>query len=204
LVKNLKKIDFYFDCSSPWTYLAFREIIAISNRKNLSIAWHPVLVGGVFNAVNKDVYEFRKNPNPLKAKYAASDLQLWAQVRNVNINWPSVFPVNSVHAMRGCIFAESLGKLPVFAEEVFSAYWTYQKDISSIETILELGEKVGFELRDFQSYIASEVAKEALKKNTQNLIERGGFGSPTYFYEDTMFFGNDRMDLLEKLIDLTY
>ena len=203
-MKNLKKIDFYFDCSSPWTYLAFREIIAISQRKNLSIAWHPVLVGGVFNAVNQDVYEFRKNPNPLKAKYAASDLQLWAQVRNVNINWPSVFPVNSVHAMRGCIFAESLGKLPAFAEEVFSAYWTYQKDISSIETILELGEKVGFELRDFQSYIASEVAKEALKKNTQNLIERGGFGSPTYFYEDTMFFGNDRMDLLEKLIDLTY
>ena len=204
MVKNLKKIDFYFDCSSPWTYLAFREIIAISKRKNLSIAWHPVLVGGVFNAVNQDVYEFRKNPNPLKAKYAASDLQLWAQVRNVNINWPSVFPVNSVHAMRGCIFAESLGKLPAFAEEVFSAYWTYQKDISSIETILELGEKVGFELRDFQSYIASEVAKEALKKNTQNLIERGGFGSPTYFYEDTMFFGNDRMDLLEKLIDLNY
>ena len=203
-MKNLKKIDFYFDCSSPWTYLAFREIIAISKRKNLSIAWHPVLVGGVFNAVNQDVYEFRKNPNPLKAKYAASDLQLWAQVRNVNINWPSVFPVNSVHAMRGCIFAESLGKLPAFAEEVFSAYWTYQKDISSIETILELGEKVGFELRDFQSYIASEVAKEALKKNTQNLIERGGFGSPTYFYEDTMFFGNDRMDLLEKLIDLAY
>ena len=203
-MKNLKKIDFYFDCSSPWTYLAFREIIAISKRKNLSIAWHPVLVGGVFNAVNQDVYEFRKNPNPLKVKYAASDLQLWAQVRNVNINWPSVFPVNSVHAMRGCIFAESLGKLPAYAEEVFSAYWTYQKDISSIETILELGEKVGFELRDFQSYIASEVAKEALKKNTQNLIERGGFGSPTYFYEDTMFFGNDRMDLLEKLIDLTY
>ena len=203
-MKNLKKIDFYFDCSSPWTYLAFREIIAISKRKNLSIAWHPVLVGGVFNAVNQDVYEFRKNPNPLKAKYAASDLQLWAQVRKVNINWPSVFPVNSVHAMRGCIFAESLGKLPSFAEEVFSAYWTYQKDISSIETILELGEKVGFELRDFQSYIASEVAKEALKKNTQNLIERGGFGSPTYFYEDKMFFGNDRMDLLEKLIDLTY
>ena len=58
---------------------AFREIIAISVRKNLSIAWYPVLVGGVFNAVNQDVYEFRKNPNPLKAKYSNSDLQLWAQ-----------------------------------------------------------------------------------------------------------------------------
>ncbi|MEK9650260.1 MAG: 2-hydroxychromene-2-carboxylate isomerase [Gammaproteobacteria bacterium] len=203
-MKNLKKIDFYFDCSSPWTYLAFREIIAISERKNLSIVWYPILVGGVFNAVNQDVYEIRKNPNPLKAKYAVSDLQLWAQVRNLKINWPKVFPVNSVNAMRGCIYAKSQGKVPAFAEEVFSAYWTHQVDISSIESILELGEKIGFNLSDFQSYITSEKAKVALKKNTQALIERGGFGSPTYFYEDKMFFGNDRMDLLEKLIDLTY
>ena len=202
-MKNLNKVDFYFDCSSPWTYLAFREIIAISVRKNLSIAWHPVLVGGVFNAVNQDVYEFRKNPNPLKAKYANSDLQLWAKVRDITFNWPSIFPVNSVKAMRGCIFAASKGKIPDFAEEVFAAYWTHQKDISSMETILELGAKVGFPTNEFEIYITSEEAKEALKQNTQRLIERGGFGSPTYFLEDTMFFGNDRMDLLEKLIDST-
>lgn len=202
-MKNLNKIDFYFDCSSPWTYLAFREIIAISVRKNLSIAWHPVLVGGVFNAVNQDVYEFRKNPNPLKAKYANSDLQLWAKVRNITFNWPSIFPVNSVKAMRGCIFAASQGKVPAFAEEVFAAYWTHQKDISSLETILELGEKVGLPRTELEIYITSEEAKAALKQNTQRLIERGGFGSPTYFLEDTMFFGNDRMDLLEKLIDST-
>ena len=172
-------------------------------RKNLSIAWHPVLVGGVFNAVNQDVYKFRKNPNPLKAKYANSDLQLWARIRNITFNWPSIFPVNSVKAMRGCIFAASQGKVPAFAEEIFAAYWTHQQDISSMETILELGAKVGLSRTELEIYIASEEGKAALKQNTQRLIEKGGFGSPTYFLEDTMFFGNDRMDLLEKLIDST-
>ena len=72
-----------------------------------------------------------------------------------------------------------------------------------METILELGEKVGLPRTELEIYITSEEAKAALKQNTQRLIERGGFGSPTYFLEDTMFFGNDRMDLLEKLIDST-
>ena len=93
--------------------------------------------------------------------------------------------------------------VPAFAEEVFAAYWTHQKDISSLETILELGVKVGLSRTELEIYIASEEAKAALKQNTQRLIERGGFGSPTYFLEDTMFFGNDRMDLLEKFIDST-
>jgi len=105
--------------------------------------------------------------------------------------------------MRGCIFAASKGALPAFAEEVFAAYWTHQKDISSMETILELGAKVGLPSVELEIYINSKEGKEALKQNTQWLIERGGFGSPTYFLEDTMFFGNDRLDLLEKLIDST-
>ena len=199
-MKNLNKIDFYFDCSSPWTYLAFREIIAISKRKNLSIAWYPVLVGGVFNAVNQDVYEFRKNPNPLKAKYTNSDLQLWAKVRNITINWPSIFPINSVNAMRGCIFAESEGKIEDFAEEVFSAYWTRQEDISSHMLLLELAEKVGLSIPKFEEYVTSYKAKSMLKQNTQNLIDRGGFGSPTFYFNNNMFFGNDRLHLLEEVL----
>ena len=62
-------IEFYFDCSSPWTYLAFTEILPLSIRQDIEIVWKPVLVGGVFNSVNKDVYEQRKKPNPLKLKY---------------------------------------------------------------------------------------------------------------------------------------
>jgi hypothetical protein len=66
LMMKANYIEFYFDCSSPWTYLAFNEILSLSQRVDLKIDWKPVLVGGVFNSVNQDVYEFRKKPNPLK------------------------------------------------------------------------------------------------------------------------------------------
>ena len=73
---NNNYIEFYFDCSSPWTYLAFAEVLCLSQRHNLEIKWRPILVGGVFNTVNKDVYEFRKKPNLLKLNYSNKDLML--------------------------------------------------------------------------------------------------------------------------------
>ena len=122
-MKNANYIEFYFDCSSPWTYFAFTEILPLSKRQSLEILWKPVLVGGVFNSVNKDVYEQRKKPNPLKLKYYNDDLNLWARVRNIDLNFPKVFPVNSVKAMRGCLFADKENQLPVFAKNIFHSYW---------------------------------------------------------------------------------
>jgi len=122
-MKNSNYIEFYFDCSSPWTYLAFTEILELSQRLNFEIIWKPILVGGVFNNVNKDVYEFRKNPNPLKLDYSNRDLQLWAKVRKIKIIMPEIFPINSVKAMRGCLFADQKNCLVSFAKNVFKAYW---------------------------------------------------------------------------------
>ena len=80
---NTNYIEFYFDCSSPWTYLAFAEIVSLSIRLELEIDWKPVLVGGVFNTVNQDVYEFRKKPNPLKLNYSNDDLHLWLSLIHI-------------------------------------------------------------------------------------------------------------------------
>ena len=168
---NANYIEFYFDCSSPWTYLAFVEIESLSQRHKLEIEWKPVLVGGVFNTVNQDVYEFRKKPNPLKLNYSNEDLHLWSKVRGISISFPEVFPVNSVKAMRGCLFAEQESKLVEFANNVFHAYWSEGKDISQ---------------------------EDLLIKNTKELVHRGGFGSPTFFYNNHMFFGNDRLSLFEQ------
>ena len=193
-------IEFYFDCSSPWTYLAFTEILPLSQRQNVEIIWKPVLVGGIFNTVNKDVYEFRMNPNPLKLKYSNSDLNLWAQVRNLNISMPKIFPINSVKAMRGCLFADQEQCLPVFAKEVFDAYWGHGLDISEESIIMGVAETSGLPLEKFQQYINSQEAKDLLISNTSELINRGGFGSPTFFCQGLMFFGNDRLHLLEEMI----
>jgi len=191
-------IEFYFDCSSPWTYLAFAEIVSLSQRHELEIDWKPVLVGGVFNAVNQDVYEFRKKPNPLKLNYSNKDLHLWSKIRGISISFPEVFPVNSVKAMRGCLYAKNENQLVEFANNIFQAYWSRGVDISQEDLLLDIANDSGLDSQDFKKFINSQKAKDILKNNTEELIKRGGFGSPTFFYNNHIFFGNDRLSLFEE------
>ncbi|HXW84104.1 MAG TPA: DsbA family protein, partial [Candidatus Binataceae bacterium] len=100
-----KKLEFFYDCSSPWTYLAFTKIEQIAARHRIAVVWRPILVGGIFNTVNKTVYESRANPHPTKGKYYAKDLRDWANFYGIRIGNPTVFPVNSVKAMRGAFVA---------------------------------------------------------------------------------------------------
>ena len=195
-----KCIEFYFDCSSPWTYLAFKEILPLSQRQNIEIIWKPILVGGVFNSVNQDVYAFRKKPNSLKLQYASNDMDLWAKLRQVNISVPKIFPVNSVKPMRGCLFALQKNCLPLFAQKVFEAYWERGLDISDETILANIAEEAGLLPQDFKQYIYSQEAKDLLISNSSQLIEKKGFGSPTFFYRDQIFFGNDRLHLLEEVI----
>ena len=197
---NANYIEFYFDCSSPWTYLAFTEILPLSHRHGLEIVWKPVLVGGIFNAVNQDVYEFRKKPNPLKLSYSNDDLNLWANIREVDISLPKVFPVNSVRAMRGCLFADKENKIVEFTKNVFQSYWGNGIDISQEDLLLEIAKDSNLNPVEFKKFIESQEAKDLLIKNTDELIGCGGFGSPTFFYKEKMFFGNDRLHLLEEAI----
>ena len=199
-MKKSNCIEFYFDCSSPWTYLAFVEILPLSQRQNVEIIWKPILVGGVFNSVNQDVYQFRENPNILKLDYSGNDLNLWAKHRNINISKPQIFPVNSVKAMRGCLFAMQQNCLPLFAQKVFEAYWGKGLDISDEAILVKIAQEAGLLPQDFKQYIYSQEAKDLLMSNSAQLIEKKGFGSPTFFYRDQMFFGNDRLHLLEEVI----
>ena len=182
LTMKANYIEFYFDCSSPWTYLAFKEIVALSQRHELEIDWKPVVVGGIFNTDNQDVYEFRKKPNPLKLNYSNDDLHLWSKVRGISISFPEVFPVNSVKAMRGCLYAKKENQLVEFANNVFQAYWSEGKDISQEDLLLRIALNSNLDTKEFKKFITSQEAKDLLIKNTDELIGRGGFGSPTFFY----------------------
>ena len=99
------RIECFFDCSSPWTYLAFEYLQRQVAPLDAVIEWKPILVGGVFNTVNPSVYAARENPVPCKAAYFRKDLQDWARNYGIAIGWPEVFPVNSVKAMRGALVA---------------------------------------------------------------------------------------------------
>jgi len=195
-------IEFFFDCSSPWTWLAFHNLQPMARELGVEVRWRPVLVGGIFNAVNPSVYEFRERGVPAKQAYLRKDLQDWARRAGLVIRFPpAVFPVNSVKAMRGCILLEPEGKLVPFAEEVFRAYWSDDRDISQDEVLASLCERVGIEPQWFLAGIARPEIKAQLKSNTDEVIARGGFGSPTIFVGgDDMYFGNDRLPLVREAV----
>lgn len=192
-----KKLEFFYDCSSPWTYLAFTKIEEVAHRHQADLVWKPILVGGVFNTVNPSVYESRTNPVKPKARYYAKDLQDWANFYSIRICDPTVFPVNSVKAMRGAFVAHEHGKISPYSRGVFETYWGEDRDISTDEVMREVVQAVGLDEEEFFSKIASPEYKAKLRANTEELIERGGFGSPTMFVDGSMFFGNDRLPLVE-------
>ena len=196
-------IEFFFDCSSPWTYLAFHNIQPMAAELGVEIAWRPILVGGIFNTVNSSVYEGRQNPVPLKARYAGKDLQDWARLAGLKIRMPpSVFPVNSVKVMRACLVLAPRNNLVPFAAAAFEAYWSRDEDISQDEVVAALCRQVGEDPAALMAAAAEPAIKDALRTNTDEVIARGGFGSPTIFVGgDDMYFGNDRLPLVRAAVE---
>jgi 2-hydroxychromene-2-carboxylate isomerase len=192
------RLEFFFDCSSPWTYLAFVRLLKLANRVPVELVWRPILVGGVFNKVNADVYKQREMPNPVKAVYYQKDLTDWARLAGVSLIKPSVFPVRSVTAMRGCFHAIAANRLIPYATALFEAYWCDDCDISQDDIISACAQRAGLDGAALLDSAKSPVAKASLAANTQELIDRGGFGSPTFYINSTdMYFGNDRLELIE-------
>ncbi len=197
----MRTLEFFFDCSSPWTYLAFESVQRLNQRVEFAIEWRPILVGGVFNKVNSSVYENRANPVPAKARYYGKDLRDWARYVGVTIGSPPVFPVNSVKAMRGAFVAMEHDSFEAYARRVFQRYWGDLADISQEDVLRDIVSACGLPVDEFFDKIASAPYKDRLRDNTDELIERGGFGSPTMFIDrDDMYFGNDRMLLVEAAL----
>jgi 2-hydroxychromene-2-carboxylate isomerase len=197
----MKQLEFFFDCSSPWTYLAFTRIADVLQRTGARVIWRPVLVGGVFNAVNQDVYQRRANPDARKASYYEKDLQDWARFAGIRIGKPPVFPVRAVLAMRCVLAADEQGALVPFARAVFETYWGELKDIGRPEVLREVAVGCGLKGDELLKRAEAPDIKETLRANTDELIQRDGFGSPTLFVNGSdMYFGNDRLPLVEAAL----
>lgn len=191
------RLEIFFDCSSPWTYLGFEYVQRRLAGLEVELVWQPILVGGVFNTVNPSVYATREKPVPAKADYQRKDLQDWARFVGLEIGSPPVFPVNSVKAMRGAFHALEQNCLVPYARAVFKRYWTLLEDISQDDVLALAVAEAGLERTAFFDAIAQQSCKDRLRKTTEQLIARGGFGSPTFFLDgDDMYFGNDRVDLI--------
>ncbi len=199
----MPRLEFFYDCSSPWTYLAFTRIQPLAADLGVPIEWKPILVGGVFNEVNKGVYAMRDQmfENERRFSYYLKDLEAWSELCGLRIGQPDFHPVNSVKAMRGCLFAAEHDKLTEFSALVFEAYWSDLRDISQDEVLRDICARCALDADALLADIATPERKAELRVNTDALVQRGGFGSPTMFVDETeMFFGNDRLPLVEHAL----
>jgi len=199
------KIEFFFDCSSPWTYLAFERIQPLAAEFSAQIVWRPILVGGIFNAVNPGVEFFKQlgQTPQRKIDYMFKDLADWARATNVEICFPPKgHPVNSVKVMRACLVLDQIDKLIPFVRAAFRAYFGEQRLLSDDGVIAELAMAVDVEPAWLMDQIERPETKAALRANVDEAIARGAFGSPTiYLDEADMFFGVDRLQMLRAAME---
>ena len=196
-------VEFFYDYSSPWTYLAFTKIDGICQKYGAKLEWRPFLVGGVFNTVNASVYEFREKGVPAKHDYMAKDIGDWARYYGLKIKlFPTVFPVNSVKTLRGALVAlEHPGMFLAYSYRVFEAYWGEDQDISQDRVLRKIVADVGLDADEYFDKINRQDYKDQIRTNTDEVIKRGGFGTPTiYVNGDSMFFGNDRLVMVEEAL----
>jgi 2-hydroxychromene-2-carboxylate isomerase len=198
-------VEFFFDCSSPWTWLGFRNMQRSARALGVTVRWRPFLLGAVFNTINPSVYEFRDRGVPAKKAYALKDLADWARADGISIKYPpTVFPVNTVKTMRGCVLLEPHGLLEPFAAAAFETYWSNDQDIGDEFVLRNLCRHIGFDPETFLQGIETPSIKNQLRANTDELVARGGFGSPTIFVGNDMYFGNDRMPLVVRAVQASY
>ncbi len=182
-------IDFYFDIVSPYTYVASEEIEALAERCQASVTWKPIFLGGLFKSLN--------NPNvfgsvPQKVPYLKKDMERLTRFRNLPYRFPDTFPVNTILAQRALMVLPEAQR-PAAAHQLFRAFWAEGKDVTDPEVVAAATGADAVAQ-------AGTVGKPALLEMTQEAMDRGAFGLPAFFVGDELFFGHDRLDLLEAFL----
>lgn len=199
-------LEFFFDLSSPWTRLAFHNVQTILHETGASVVRRPFLVGGVFNAVNPSVYVSRASPNDPKARHTFKWLNDWARLAGVPMHFPSAHhPVKSVIAMRiCCVLEEDQDALARFAGAAFDAYFGAGQNLDDTAVLAEIANACGMNGLNLVKQAQEDSVKQRLRDRAQEVIDRGGFGSPTMFVGGAnMFFGNDQLPIVRQaLLDL--
>jgi 2-hydroxychromene-2-carboxylate isomerase len=184
-----RKIDFYFDFISPYSYLAHKKIKIIRKEKNINFNYKPILVGGLHNLQGITAPTFIKS----KLKHMISDCNLIAKKNNIDFIWNSKFPLNSLSIMRGYLFANKDIK-DLYLDIIFEAYWKENKDISNEEILKMLLKKFQINLNDFLKGIQDLKIKDELKNFTQEAHDKEIFGAPTFVVNNKIFWGQDRLE----------
>lgn len=192
-------IDFYYDVSSPYSYLAACRADELAERTGRPVRWRAFLLGGVFKLAQNTM----PAASPAKAAYLLDDLKREAARIGVPFNFHPDFPVNSLHLQRACLAAErrdpALGE--AVARELFRAMWVdnvAQLDISGFGAAIA---RAGADPNDLFAAAQEPSNKEALKAATSEAVSRGCFGAPSFLVDGALFWGHDRIDQLVSFLE---
>lgn len=183
-----QKIEFFFDIASPYSFLAALQIPRLE--KLAEVEWRPFLIGGVFKASGN----LMPAANPVKGQYMFQDLRRLFAYYGEPFRFPSRFPMNSLQAMR-CITALPADQRPAATLALYRAYWGEDRDLADPAVLSEL---LG---ADVVARASDEGVKAELKAATEDAASRGAFGAPTFFVGKDMYFGEDRVFLIEHALE---
>jgi 2-hydroxychromene-2-carboxylate isomerase len=191
-----QSIDFYFDFSSPYGYLAAQKIDALAAKYGRAVDWRPMLLGVVF----KQTGMAPLTQIPVKGPYAAHDFLRSARFHGVPFRMPPMFPIASQAPARIVLWAK--GRDPALATRVaqalYRAYFVDGVDISNPDSAAEVAGKAGVEVAAARAAVDDPAIKDALKREVEGAIQAGVFGSPFFVVDGEPFWGVDRLDQLER------
>lgn len=191
-------LDFYFEFSSPYGYMAATQIESLAAETGLALNWHPILLGPMFKAMGSaPLIQI-----PLKGEYALRDFARCAKLAGIPYSQPEPFPIATVAAARAAIHArdQHADKAPGLIKALYHAYFADGRLISEAEVVLDVVSEQGFDRAEFEAAIGSEPVKTALKKEIEDAMARGVFGSPFMLVDDEPFWGFDRFDHIRKWV----
>jgi 2-hydroxychromene-2-carboxylate isomerase len=190
----MARLEYFFDYVSPFSYLADSQLSGLIERTGAEIVYRPFLLGGVMKAAgNSPPFTV-----PNKGKYTLRDTQRWAARYGVAMKPNPFFPINTVLPMRAALVLLEEGGFPAFHEAIFQAMWEQAQNVGDADVLSDILEKLGMDAKHVLERCSDPATKDALRKNTEEAVERGAFGAPTFFVGDEMFFGNDRLDFVEE------
>jgi 2-hydroxychromene-2-carboxylate isomerase len=194
---NERVIDFFYDIGSSYSYLASSQVEGIETRSGWTIRSRPFLLGAVFKATG--------NAPPAgvaaKLRWLIQDTQRWAGLYGIPFNLPSRFPLLTLPTQRALCAASILGgerAVRAMSAALFHAYWADDRDVTAPEVIGEIATGCGLDAAAVLEGAASAPAKELLRAATDEAVAKGAFGAPTFVVGDQVFWGNDRIVLLER------
>jgi 2-hydroxychromene-2-carboxylate isomerase len=189
-------VDFYFDLSSPYSYLAATQLPGLVARTGATVDWRPVVLGAVFKASANTMPSL----SPPKARYMLADLHRWAERYGVPFHFSSRFPVRALKAHRMIVSAGDVEQAAHLGHALFDAAWVHDRDITADAELTAIATEAGLDGATLLGAAEGQPAKDALRANTDAAIALGMFGAPAFVVDGTLFWGNDRLDFVEAAL----